>query len=131
MRRIEDANAEALKRMLSADLVLVDVIPAVEAIPALKDRMILHAGPPIDWTRMCGPMQGAVTGIAVFEEWASDLEEAATMAADGAFDFRCSRSHDGYDHRKPATDGCRKPDLWKPGILCNQRRARQGHAVWR
>ncbi len=94
MRRIEDANAEALKRMLSADLVLVDVVPAAEAIPALKDRMILHAGPPVDWARMCGPMQGAVTGIAVFEGWASDLKEATKMAADGAFDFHPNHHFD-------------------------------------
>ena len=53
--------------MLSGDPVLVDVIPAAEAIPELKDHMILHAGPPIGWKHMCGPMRGAVTGIAVFE----------------------------------------------------------------
>ena len=35
--------------------------------------MILHAGPPIDWERMCGPMRGAVAGAIVFEGWASDL----------------------------------------------------------
>ena len=87
MKRIEDANAEAVRRMLAADPVLVDVIPAGEAIPALKPRMILHAGPPIGWDRMCGPMRGAVTGIAVYEGWASDLADAEAKAAAGAFDF--------------------------------------------
>ena len=53
MKRIEDANAEALNRMFSADPVLVDVVPATEAIPDLKDKMILHAGPPVDWENMC------------------------------------------------------------------------------
>ena len=42
MERIETANQEAMKRMLSGDPVLVDVIPAAEAIPDLKERMILH-----------------------------------------------------------------------------------------
>ena len=87
MKRIEEANSEALKRMLSGDPVLVDVIPASEAIPELKDRMILHAGPPIGWDRMCGPMRGAVAGIAVFEGWAADLDDAEAKAAEGAFDF--------------------------------------------
>jgi len=87
MKHIENANREAMKRMLSGDPVLVDVIPAGDAIPDLKDGMILHAGPPIDWQHMCGPMRGAVTGIAVFEGWAADLQTAAEMAADGAFDF--------------------------------------------
>jgi hypothetical protein len=87
MKAIEDANQKALKRMLSGDPVLVDVIPASEAIPELKERMILHAGPPIGWDQLCGPMRGAVTGIAVFEGWAPDLAAAETLAADGAFEL--------------------------------------------
>ena len=94
MKRIEDANKEALKRMLSGDPVLVDVIPACEAIPDLKDRMILHAGPPIGWDRLCGPMRGAVTGIAVFEGWAADLAEAEKLAADDCFEFHPNHHFD-------------------------------------
>ena len=87
MEKIESANQEALRRMLAGDPVLVDVISAFEAIPDLREHMILHAGPPIEWDRMCGPMRGAVTGIAVFEGWAPDLEAAADMAAAGEFEF--------------------------------------------
>jgi Protein of unknown function (DUF1116) len=88
MKKIETANAEALARILRADPVLVDVIPASEAIPELKTgRKILHAGPPIGWERMCGPMRGAVMGIAVFEGWASDLDDAAAKAERGDFEF--------------------------------------------
>lgn len=94
MKKIEEANAEALKRMFSADPVLVDVIPASEAIPTLKEKMILHAGPPIEWNEMCGPMQGAVTGIAVFEGWAESLEEAEILAARGAFNFHPNHHFD-------------------------------------
>ena len=72
---IDRANDEALRRMLAADPVLVDVLPAGEVISTLTDRMILHAGPPIGWDRMCGPMRGAVAGIAVFEGWAASLED--------------------------------------------------------
>lgn len=85
--KIEKANKEAFERMVSADPVLVDVVPAKEAIPTLGDRMILHAGPPIEWDRMCGPLRGAIAGIAVFEGWAPDLPAAEKMAAEGAFDF--------------------------------------------
>ena len=81
MQKIESANAEAVARILGGDPVLVDVIPAGEAIPELKSgRKILHAGPPIGWDRMCGPMRGAVMGIAVFEGWASGLDDAAARA---------------------------------------------------
>ena len=88
MERIEGANREAMNRMFGASPVLVDVVPAAEAIPGLGERTILHAGPPIGWAAMCGPMRGAVAGIAVFEGWASDLDAAEAMAAAGAFDFQ-------------------------------------------
>ncbi|MGI9416378.1 MAG: DUF1116 domain-containing protein [Geminicoccaceae bacterium] len=92
--RIDEANAEALKRMLSADPVLIDVIPAAEAMPALGDRTILHAGPPVEWDRMCGPMRGAIAGIAVFEGWAPDLKIATTMASEGMFEFQPNHHFD-------------------------------------
>ncbi len=87
MKIIEQANEEALRRMLAGEPTLVDVVPASQAIPDLKDHMILHAGPPIGWDRMCGPLRGAVMGIAVFEGWAKDLDEAAAKAAAGSFAF--------------------------------------------
>lgn len=86
--RIAAANTETVRRILAADPVLVDVIPAGTAIRSLKARTILHAGPPVDWARMCGPMRGAVMGIAVFEGWARDLADAEATAARGAFNFQ-------------------------------------------
>src|SRR5688572_25580617 len=85
--RIAKANAEGLRRMLAADPVLVDVIPAGKAMPALKARVLLHSGPPISWARMCGPMQGAVAGAIVFEGWAKNLKAAAKLAASGGVAF--------------------------------------------
>lgn len=87
MKRIDEANREALRRMLAGDPVLVDVVPAAQAIPALTDRMILHSGPPIGWDRMCGPMRGAIAGIIVFEGWAPDLAAAENLASAGAIAF--------------------------------------------
>jgi hypothetical protein len=81
---IEVANNGAVQRMLSGEPVLVDVVPAIEAIPTLSEgKTILHAGPPIEWARMCGPMQGAICGAIVFEGWASDLRAAEGLAASG------------------------------------------------
>ena len=85
---ISEANSEAVKRILEAEPVLVDVVRASEAIPDLEEGMILHAGPPIDWDCMCGPMRGAVAGIAVFEGWAENLSEAEHLAESGAFKLR-------------------------------------------
>lgn len=86
--RIAAANAETVRRILAGDPVLVDVIPAATAIPSLAARTILHAGPPVEWARMCGPMRGAVMGIAVFEGWARDLADAEAKAAQGHFTFQ-------------------------------------------
>ena len=94
MQKIDNANAEALRRMLAGDPVLVDVVPAAEAIRGLGARHILHAGPPIGWERMCGPLRGAVAGIAVFEGWARDLADAEAKAAAGAFRFEPNHHYD-------------------------------------
>jgi len=91
--RIARANAEGLRRMMGADPVLLDVIPAGQAMPGLGERVVLHAGPPIGWERMCGPMQGAVAGALVFEGWAPDLESAARLAAAGAVRFEPNHHH--------------------------------------
>lgn len=89
--RIEAANREAHQRILAADPVLVDVMLARDAIPNFPDRTLLHAGPPITWERMCGPMRSAVTGAIVFEGWASNLSEAETLAESG--DIRFEPNH--------------------------------------
>jgi hypothetical protein len=94
VHKIEQANAEALRRMLAGDPVLVDVIPAGEALKGLTARHILHAGPPMGWERMCGPMRGAIMGIAVFEGWASGLKDAAAKAEAGAFRFEPNHHYD-------------------------------------
>ena len=91
---IEKANEEAIRRMLGAEPVLINVVPAGEIVPNLQDKMILHAGPPIEWGRMCGPMQGAIAGITVFEGWANDLNQAFTMAASGDIAFDANHHHD-------------------------------------
>jgi hypothetical protein len=94
MKLIENANEEAVRRMLAAEPVLVDVVPAGDIVPDLQDKMILHAGPPIQWDRMCGPMQGAIAGITVFEGWAKNLKQATIAAAAGDIPFDANHHHD-------------------------------------
>jgi len=92
--RVGAANAAAVERILAADPVLVDVRPAAEVVPGLEERMILHAGPPIGWERMCGPLRGAVAGAIVLEGWAPDLEAAGALAAAGEIRFAPNHHHD-------------------------------------
>jgi hypothetical protein len=93
VQKIDTANAEALRCMLAGEPVLIDVVPAGEALQGLGERHILHAGPPIGWERMCGPLRGAVAGIAVFEGWAKDLRDAEAKAASGAFRFEPNHAY--------------------------------------
>ncbi|MBV8536596.1 MAG: DUF1116 domain-containing protein [Alphaproteobacteria bacterium] len=92
--RIDAANREALARMLKADLVAVDVRPAREVVPRLKERMVLHAGPPVPWERMCGPLRAAVQGACVLEGWAPDLAAAEKLVLSGGIQFGQNHDHD-------------------------------------
>lgn len=83
MTVVDRANQVALERLLAAEPVLVGVRPAREVLPGLAERRLYHAGPPIPWERMCGPMRGAVTGALIYEGWAKDHDEAQVLAGSG------------------------------------------------
>lgn len=81
-QRVDAANQEAVARCLAVDPVLIDVMPARDAL-ALGERTLLHSGPPVTWERMAGPMRGAVVGAALFEGWAATPDEAERLAVRG------------------------------------------------
>ena len=92
---IERANDEALACILAADPWLVGVRRAGDLIPALDgERLILHAGPPLEWARMCGPLRGAVCGAIVYEGWAPDLAAAEALAERGGVHFVPNHHYD-------------------------------------
>jgi hypothetical protein len=93
--RVEAANTAALARLVSADPVLVDVAPAAEVVEGLEDRMILHAGPPIPWERMCGAMRGSLIGLVLWEGWASTPEDAEKLLAEGKIRLEPNHHHHG------------------------------------
>jgi hypothetical protein len=76
------ANRVAVERVLAAGSQLVDVRPAREVI-GLQDRTLLHSGPPLTWETASGPMRGALIGACLFEGWASDVEDAERILANG------------------------------------------------
>ncbi|MBN1424335.1 DUF1116 domain-containing protein [Candidatus Fermentibacteria bacterium] len=91
--RITAANQEAVSRILSARPRLVTLGRALDLIPGMTPDTILHAGPPIAWPRMCGPMQGAVMGALLYERRAGTVEEARDLAASGAIRFSPCHDH--------------------------------------
>ena len=92
---IEQANQVAMNRYLAAQPTLVDVMLAGEAIPVLAERkLILHAGPPIAWANMCGPVQGAILGAIIYEKWAKTVEQAQVMIDCGEVQFEPCHHYD-------------------------------------
>lgn len=92
--RVDEANAKAYAAYLAAEPVLEGIGIAREVLPGMGDRMLLHAGPPIAFERMCGPMKGAVVGAILLEGWASDHAAAEKLAASGAITFDPCHHHD-------------------------------------
>lgn len=91
---IDAANQEVCRRIKQGRPVLVGMGIAKEVIPGMHERMILHAGPPITWERMCGPQRGAVMGALIYEGLAKNEAEAAAMAASGEIEFApCHHYH--------------------------------------
>lgn len=90
---IEAANEEVCRRIKQGRPVLAGMGIAGEVIPGMHAKMILHAGPPITWERMCGPQRGAVMGALIYEGLAGDEQEAARMAASGAVEFSPCHHH--------------------------------------
>ncbi|MFX0172867.1 MAG: DUF1116 domain-containing protein [Candidatus Hodarchaeota archaeon] len=94
-QKIEEANKEALDKMASVQPFLIDIeLEAKNIVPGLDEKTILHAGPPIDWNRMCGPMKGAIAGILVYEGLAENIEEGYELAASGEIKFDSNHDHD-------------------------------------
>ena len=81
--RTVEANQAAVGQMLAARPYVVDVMPAREAIPELHDKMLLHAGPPIEWADTSGPLRGAVIGALLYEKWADTASEAERLMNTG------------------------------------------------
>jgi hypothetical protein len=80
------ANREALDRLCRARPAWTAVREASDAI-GLVGRALLHAGPPIAWERMCGPMRGAITAAILHEGWAPTAEAAVALAGSGEISF--------------------------------------------
>lgn len=90
---IDRANAEAIKRVMAATPVLTGVARARDVIAGLGEDVLLHAGPPLTWDRMSGPVRGAVIGALLYERRARTEAEAAALAASGRIRFEPCHHH--------------------------------------
>ncbi len=81
--RIDRANALAVERIMAAQPMLVDVALHARDVWPDMGRTLLHAGAPVEWKNMCGPMHGAMIGAVLYEGWADTPEAARTMLERG------------------------------------------------
>ncbi len=81
--RIEAANKKVMEIILNGQPTLLDIGVAEEVIPGMTNKTILHAGPPIKWEKMSGPLRGAVIGALIYEGLANNEKEAIELAASG------------------------------------------------
>ena len=84
---IDSANTTAVTRMMEARPVLTGLGKASDVIPNMRENLILHAGPPIAWPEMSGPLRGAIIGALIFEGKAQSAEAAEALATSGEIDF--------------------------------------------
>ena len=92
--KIDAANNQACARVLAARPMLIDVALRADAVwPEMKSqRILLHAGAPVAWEAMCGPMHGAMTGAVLYEGWADTPGKARAMLERGEIAF--AQCHD-------------------------------------
>ncbi|SIS04576.1 Protein of unknown function [Peribacillus simplex] len=86
-KTIDEANKAVLSKIIGSAPFLVDVVPAKTVIDELNGKVLLHAGPPIKYEEMTGPMQGSCVGAILFEGWAQTEEEAFVMLKAGEIQF--------------------------------------------
>ncbi len=90
---VERANRTAIERLLAAQPTLIGIGVAQDVIPGMTPDTILHAGPPVTWERMCGPMRGAVVGGLLYEGLAASPKDAEHLAASGKIRFDPCHHH--------------------------------------
>ena len=90
---IEQANTTAVNRLMEARPILKAVATARDVIPGMRDNLFLHAGPPIEWARMSGPLRGAIIGAMLFEGIAKSEAEATAMVERGEVEFDSCHHH--------------------------------------
>ena len=89
---IRQANEVAVNKMKNAQPYWADIKPAHEVL-GIDKYTLLHAGPPIAWEEMCGPMRGAIIAVLKYEGLAENDEEALALAGSGKIKYEPCHHH--------------------------------------
>lgn len=92
---IEQANMVAAERMIAARPFAVDVKPAIEVVAGMKEKMVYHAGPPVELDEMVPSFKHAILGGIMWEKWAKTFEDAERLIHDGKVIIEPNHHHNG------------------------------------
>ena len=84
---LQEENQVIIDDYKNAAPYLMDVVQASTVIPELNGKVLLHAGPPLAYGDMTGPMQGSCVGAALFEGWATNEADARELLEKGGVQF--------------------------------------------
>ncbi len=85
--RIIEGNRKALKILTDGEPVWTDVALAGDVIPGFRKNMILHTGPPMDFSRMMPAHRSGIIGGALFERLAATQEDAVRKIENGEIEI--------------------------------------------
>lgn len=85
---IDEANRKVIAKVVAATPIIRDNVLAKTVIKELNDgKVILHAGPPIQYKDMPNTVQGSCVGAVLFEKWATDEASARALLENGDITF--------------------------------------------
>jgi len=93
MTTVDEANKTAIQRLLDSAPVLTGIARAADVVPGMRPDLLLHAGPPIEWARMSGPLRGAIIGGLIYEGLATDEPSAVAIVERGDVAFEPCHDH--------------------------------------
>ncbi len=89
----DNANREAVQRLIESNPVLIDVAPALDVVPGMTSDTILTSGAPMPWESYFGGQRAAVIGGALYEGLATDSEDADAKLGDGLIKLGACHDH--------------------------------------
>ena len=91
--RREQANAEALERLVRTEPYLVDVARAGDVVPGMEASTVLTSGAPMSWPEYTGGQRRAILFAAVYEGLAYSVADAEARLEEGTIQVRSTQQH--------------------------------------
>lgn len=92
--RIDQANREVLRRLDEGSPQLTTIGSAIDDLPGMTSRTILHCGPPLPWAEFCDPLRRSVLAAIMAEGLAASPAEAGALVESGGVVLEPASHHD-------------------------------------